>query len=76
MTTWELLLMGARVKELKKDGLINIGDDILLQNEAFDTMFPTGWEEEPFVNSEGENVRFRTIKIDGQKFVSVRYEGE
>ena len=76
MTTWELLLMGARVRELKKEGLINIGDGILLQNEAFDKMFPTGWEEEPFTNSEGKNVRFRTIKIDGQKFVSVRYEGE
>jgi len=76
MTTWELLLMGARVRDLKKEGLINISDTILLQNKAFDQMFPTGWEEEPFVNSNGENVRFRTIKIDGQKFVSVRYEGE
>ena len=74
MTTWELLLMGARVRELKKEGLINISDTILLQNKAFDQMFPTGWEDEPFTNDEGKHMVFRSIQIDGQKFVSVRYE--
>lgn len=73
MTAWELLTMGARVKELNKEGLINISfDGILLRGEAFDAMFPVGWEEEPYTNSEGENVIFRRITIDGQKFVCVR----
>ena len=73
MTTWELLIMGARVKELNKEGLINISyDGILLRKEAFDAMFPVGWEEEPYTDSEGKNVVFRRITIDGQRFTCVR----
>ena len=74
MTAWQLLLMGAEVKGLRKEGLISIGDVILLREEAFDEMFPTGWEEHPFTDSEGKTVTFRTIRIDGQTFESVRYE--
>lgn len=74
MTTWELLLMGARVKELYKEGLINVSfDGILLRKEAFDKMFPVGWAEEPYTDSDGKNMVFRSIKIDGQKFTCVRY---
>lgn len=72
MTTRELLLIGARVNELRKEGLINIGDDILLREEAFDQMFPTGWDDSTFTNGAGETVVIRSIKIDGQKFVCVR----
>lgn len=75
MTTWELLIMGARAQELKKEGLISVtGSEVHLDVASFDKMFPIGWTEEPYTHN-GKTVAFRKIQIDGVIFLSVR-DGE
>ena len=70
---WQLASIAHEVRMLYKEGVvidvsgIN-GGSVLMQEEAFDKMFPIGWT--------GKNTGtavFRSFNYDGIEFMSVRY---
>lgn len=69
---WQLALIAHEVRMLYKEGVVidvsgTCGGSVLMQEEAFDKMFPVGWTE---INM-GTSV-LRSFKYDGVEFLCIR----
>lgn len=70
---WQLASIAHEVRMLYKEGVVIdvsgiSGGSVLMQEEAFDKMFPIGWTEK----NTGTAV-LRSFNYDGIEFLSVRY---